>query len=387
METLKRYSLIVALVAGIGTGVVITKYMEMQHVAADTKEAEEAREKLETVQGTPEAFEKAFALVAKAVSPSVVHINARSTPQLFDEWDFFGPFRNQDQIGSGVVVAKNGYILTNNHVVANARSITVTFSDGRVESGEVVGSDENIDLAVVRVEADDLTPIPMGDSDALEVGNWVIAIGNPYGLDHTVTTGIVSAMGRAKESLTGYEGYIQTDAAINPGNSGGPLVNLKGELVGINTMIYSRTGGYQGIGFAIPSKTAKFVMDRLIEDGRLTYGYLGVKVYDITPDLAAWVNRTYRTRYRTLDEFVKDFGLDRPRGAFVTGLYKNSPAAAGGVAEGDIIVEFNGHAIQHARHLINLVSFTEPGTIATLKVLRERKELTLQVKVKARPTK
>ncbi|MEK7867422.1 MAG: trypsin-like peptidase domain-containing protein [Planctomycetota bacterium] len=387
MDTMKRYSLLLALVAGIGTGVVVTKYMEMQRAGAEANEAEEAREKLAAVQGTTDAFAKAFALVAKAVSPSVVHINARSAPQLFDEWDIFQPYRNQDQIGSGVVVAKDGYILTNNHVVANARSITVTFADGRIENGEVVGSDENIDLAVVRVKADGLTPIPMGDSDAIEVGNWVVAIGNPYGLDHTVTTGIVSAMGRAKESLTGYEGYIQTDAAINPGNSGGPLVNLNGELIGVNTMIYSRTGGYQGIGFAIPSKTAKLVMDRLIADGKLTYGYLGVKVYDITTDLAAWVNRTYGTRYRTLAEFVKDLGLDEPRGAFVTGLYKKSPAADGGVAEGDIVLEFNGHAIQNARHLINLVSFTEPETKATIKVLREKRELSLEVVVKPRPGK
>ncbi len=256
-----------------------------------------------------------------------------------------------------------------------------------METGEVVGSDENIDLAVVKVAVEGLTPISMGDSDKIEVGNWVVAIGNPYGLDHTVTTGIVSAKGRAKESLTGYEGYIQTDAAINPGNSGGPLVNLDGELIGINSMIYSRTGGYQGIGFAIPSNMAKIAMELLIKDGKLTYGYLGVKVYDVTTDLAAWVNRTYGTRYRTLNDFVKDLGLDAPRGAFVTGLYKKSPAAEAGVLEGDIITEFNGVPIQNARHLINLVGFTEVGKKFPLKLLRDKKEVTLEVTVKARPGK
>ncbi|NIO79389.1 MAG: Do family serine endopeptidase [Candidatus Aminicenantes bacterium] len=285
---------------------------------------------------------------------------------------FFGnPERQQERrvqgLGSGVIVSDDGYILTNNHVIEKAAKLTITLNDEKKYEAEVIGADPQTDLAVVKIDAKKLPAARLGDSDKLRIGEWVLAIGNPFHLMRTVTAGIISAKGRANVGLAAYEDFIQTDAAINPGNSGGALVNLNGELVGINTAIFSRSGGYQGIGFAIPVNMAKRVMEDLIEKGKVTRGYLGLYPQDIDENLAT------------------AFDLQETDGALVAEVTKDQAAAKAGIQQGDIIVEFDDKKIKNSTQLRNVVAATKPGKKVHVKVLRKGKERTINVVLAERP--
>jgi Do/DeqQ family serine protease len=317
-----------------------------------------------------------LAPMVKRVSPAVVNIATRGTikekpgqrnPLLDDP--FFRRFfdvppdakpreRQFQSAGSGVIVdAKNGYILTNNHVIENASEITVTLLDNRSFTAKVIGTDEGADVAVLQAKQPNLVAMALGDSSKLEVGDYVFAIGNPFGLQHTVTAGIVSALGRTGINPEGYEDFIQTDASINPGNSGGALVNLRGELVGINSAILSGSGGNIGIGFAIPVNMAKGVMDQLIKYGQVKRGVLGVNIYNVTPDVA------------------KEFGLTDASGALVAGVAPGSAAEKAGVKTGDIIVSINGTPMKSAAELRNAIGMLRIGDQVEIGLLRDGKPL------------
>lgn len=316
-----------------------------------------------------------LAPMVKRVSPTVVNIATRGTikeepgqrnPLLDDP--FFRRFfdvppdsrpreRQFQSAGSGVIVdAKNGYIITNYHVVENASEITITLLDDRTFSAKVIGSDEGADIAVLQAKQPNLIAITLGDSTRLEVGDYVVAIGNPFGLQHTVTAGIVSALGRTGINPDGYEDFIQTDASINPGNSGGALVNLRGELVGINSAILSRSGGNIGIGFAIPVNMVKGVMDQLIKYGQVKRGVLGVNIYNVTPDIA------------------KEFGLTESSGALVAGVVQGSAAERAGVKTGDIITSINGVTMKDASELRNTIGMLRIGDKVDIGLLRDGKQ-------------
>ena len=329
-----------------------------------------------------------FAPIVKKVSPGVVKVvvtsKAQTTsfsgePGADDFWrHFFGNQPNgrfpghpsltphQEGVGSGVIVTKDGYILTNNHVVDGADTVKVSLQDGRDFTAKVVGRDPKSDVAVIKIDASDLPALAIGDSEQLEVGDLVLAVGNPFGIGQTVTTGIVSAKDRGSMGLD-YEDFIQTDAAINPGNSGGALVDEDGRLIGINTAILSRSGGNQGIGFAIPINLARDVMDSLIKDGHVTRGYLGVSIQDLTPALS------------------KEFDLKTTHGALVGDVTPQSPAEKAGVKSGDVIVEFKDKPVADSRHLKLEVARTTPGQTVPVKVLRDGSMKTLEITVKALP--
>jgi serine protease Do len=319
---------------------------------------------------------KAFSEIASSISPSVVNISTtkvmkREHAPLFDDpfSEFFSPFRDfkmpkkwkEQSLGSGVIVSPDGYIITNNHVVEQADEIRVTLVDKRSFNAKVIGADNKTDVAIVKIDAENLYAVQWGDSDKLQVGEFVLAIGNPYGLSHTVTMGIISAVGRANVGIADYEDFIQTDAAINPGNSGGPLVNTKGELIGINTAIFSRSGGYQGIGFAVPSNMARLVMDQLIQKGKVTRGWLGVTIQEITPELS------------------QKFGLKTAKGALVGDVAKGSPAEKGGLKRGDVILEFNGRKVGDVGNLRNMVAQSKVGAQIPMTILRSGKEYAINV--------
>ena len=279
--------------------------------------------------------------------------------------DFFGQRfynipkeRRERSLGSGVIVSKDGLVLTNNHVVENAEEIIVTLSDKRELEAEIVGTDPKSDVAVIRLKGDlpDLTPMPIGNSGELRLGDIVLAIGNPFGLDHTVTMGIVSAKGRANVGITDYEDFIQTDAAINPGNSGGALINLKGELIGINTAIVTRSGGYQGVGFAIPSNMAKTVMDSLITHGKVVRGWLGVVIQDLDKKLA------------------EAMGLKDTTGVLIADISEKSPAAEAKLKRGDVILRVNGEKMTSTGRLRNTIATMGAGAKVQLDIMREGKE-------------
>ncbi len=281
---------------------------------------------------------------------------------------FFGPGQRQKQLpqrslGSGFVIDTDGYILTNNHVVENADEIVVRLDNEQEHKATLVGKDPKTDLALLKIDnVSGLTAVPLGDSDTLRVGEWVMAIGNPFGLDHSVTSGIVSAKGRFI-GAGNYDDYIQTDAAINPGNSGGPLLNLRGEVVGINSAIFSRTGGNIGIGFAIPVNLAKELVPQLREKGKVTRGWLGVLIQKVTPEIA------------------ESLGLEQTHGALVADVVSNGPAAAAGVKVGDVIVEFDGHPVNESNELPMLVARTPLEKQVDLKVLRDKKQMDFTVTI------
>ncbi|KZK74136.1 MAG: protease [Pelodictyon luteolum] len=334
------------------------------------------------------SFNEAFVQIAESATPSVVTVYTEKTVsrRMMSPFDFFGhqfddffgfpgmePREGRKQIqqglGSGVIVTDDGYILTNNHVIDGADAVFIRTSDNRRLDARVIGTDPKTDLAVIKVTARNLKPIVLGDSDRLRVGEWVIAIGSPLGenLARTVTQGIVSAKGRANVGLADYEDFIQTDAAINPGNSGGPLVNINGELVGINTAIASRTGGFEGIGFAVPSNMARKVMTALITKGKVTRGYLGVSIQDIDDNLA------------------KAMQLERAEGALVGTVVARSPAAAAGIATGDVITTFNGAPVKGSVELRNTIAGLAPGTEVLLTFLREGMKRTVRVRLGQQP--
>jgi len=334
-----------------------------------------------------EAFRYEIADLADKLIPTVVSIKTEATVKdnfggFFGD-DFFDQFfnfgfgnprqqkpreRKQQGQGSGVIVSSSGQILTNNHVVEGAEQITVTLSDKREFKAKVLGTDELTDIAVIQIEneAKDLPVATLGNSDALRVGEWVIAIGNPFGLSQTVTKGIVSAKGVHQRGIAEYENFIQTDAAINPGNSGGGLFNLSGELIGINSAILSRSGGFQGIGFAIPVNLANNIMSDLLKDGKVSRGWLGVSIQDINPSLAKALN------------------LNPAKGALINEVFENSPAEKGGIKAGDVVRFIDGKAIENANDLRNTVATLRPGGSAEFEILRDGKTIKLKINIALR---
>ncbi|SHO43033.1 DegQ family serine endoprotease [Desulfopila aestuarii] len=355
---------------------------------------------LTTGASTSNAFssDKGFAEVVKKAKPAVVHIRveksvaANSYDQQYEEFfnnpffeRFFGPqfrqqhpqqnpqrsprreYKQQGQ-GSGFIISKDGYILTNNHVVEEADTITVILSDEQEFKAELIGRDPQSDVALIKIKDKAQLPVlALGDSDALEVGEWVIAIGNPFGLSQTVTAGVVSATGRSSVGINEYENFIQTDAAINPGNSGGPLLNINGEVVGINSALYSRTGGYMGIGFAIPINMVKNIEEQLKNAGKVTRGWLGVVIQNVDENLA------------------RSFGLDKAEGILVSEVQPGSPADKSGVKQGDVIVRLNGTTLKDVADLRNRVALMSPDSSAKLDVIRNGKDVSVQVNIGERP--
>ncbi len=329
--------------------------------------------------------ENPFVRVAELVTPAVVNISTvstgrgRSPSELFRPFgnepffrDFFDRFfegmprqRRQSSLGSGVIIDKGGLILTNNHVIKDADEITVKFANKQEAKGRIVGTDPKTDLAVIRVSArDDLPVVTLGDSDALHVGEWAIAIGNPFGLDHTLTVGVISATGRSEVGIAAYENFIQTDASINPGNSGGPLLNIRGEVIGINTAIVASG---QGIGFAIPVNMARRVMADLVKKGKVTRGWLGVGIQPLTPELA------------------KSFGLSAEEGILVNQVMPKSPAEAAGLKTGDLILSVDGKPLKDPRELQRIIAETEVGKRIELTILRDKARRTVKVQVGEMP--
>lgn len=364
----------------VGLGIPDNHYLNAKADAADIKISPESIDTLNKVN-------KAMAEVTSAVKPAIVNIRSTKavavqgvpSPFFNDPFfrEFFGDqFRNQQQqpkqrhqsgLGSGVIVEKDGYILTNNHVVKDTDEIMVRLLDKREFKGKIIGTDQKTDLAVIKIEADNLPVIKLGDSDKLKVGETVIAVGNPFGLSQTVTSGIVSAKGRADVGIADYEDFIQTDAAINPGNSGGALVNIRGEVIGINTAIFSTSGGYMGIGFAIPSNMARMVMDSLRQKGKVVRAWLGVSIQPVTPELG------------------KQFGLQDEKGALVAEVVEDSPAEKAAIQTGDIILAYDGQEIGDPTGLRNLVAATAPGKVVTIKIIRDGKPLTIKATVTEQP--
>jgi serine protease Do len=343
-----------------------------------------------SMPATPEERPQSFSKLVKGLKPAVVNI---STTQVIKQRGFKGmpghpgqeqePFRDffgddffekffgdipqkdmkRKSLGSGFIISKDGYILTNTHVIENATEIKVSLSDEKVYEAEVVGRDPKTDIALIKIKANgDLPTAPLGNSEELEVGDWVIAIGNPFGLDQTVTAGIVSAKGRVIGAGP-YDNFIQTDASINPGNSGGPLFNTKGEVIGINTMIFSPSGGNVGIGFAIPVNMAKELLPQLKEKGKITRGWLGVMIQHVTPELA------------------ESFGMSKEKGALIADVVKDSPADSAGIKRGDIILRYNGKDVDKMNDLSRLVAATPVGKEVELLILREGKEIKVKVKI------
>ncbi|MGK2904907.1 MAG: DegQ family serine endoprotease [Desulfuromonadales bacterium] len=319
--------------------------------------------------------QKAFIEVSEKVTPVVVNIRAERTRKvdrlspLFEQ--FFGDLfqkppseQRERSLGSGFILSEDGYILTNEHVVSGAEQIKVRLTDQRVFPGRVIGVDPKTDVAVIKIEAEEVFPVAvLGDSDRLKVGQWALAIGNPFGLDSTLTVGVISATGRTDIGIEDYENFVQTDASINPGNSGGPLLNIYGEVVGVNTAIVASG---QGIGFAIPINLAKLVADQLISSGEVTRGWLGVSIQPLDAELAA------------------SFGLDRVTGALVTSVLPGTPAEKAGLQRGDVLLSFDGKPVRSVKELQLLVASSPLGKDLPVEVLRERVRLTLSVAIVAR---
>ncbi len=324
-----------------------------------------------------EAAPAGYRLAAQRASPAVVSIAASRAPARHPLADdplfrfFFGdrPPSGQAQVGlgSGVIVSPEGYLLTNHHVIEGAADIEVQLADGRSARARIVGTDPESDLAVLQIDLPDLPVVTFGDIGGLQVGDVVLAIGNPFNVGQTVTSGIVSALGRNRLGINTFENFIQTDAAINPGNSGGALVDVEGQLVGINTAIYSRSGGSLGIGFAIPGDVARDVLVALIRDGRVTRGWIGVEPRDLTP------------------EFADSFGLPVKRGVLITGVLQNGPAGAAGVRPGDVVTRVGDREVADTRQLLDAVAALKPGDAVTLGVQRRAERLELNVVVAERP--
>jgi serine protease Do len=379
MRHSKRSILIAALFVGvgliIGLGISSSLNIFTRGFTQDVKISKESVEVLTKIN-------QAMAEISAAVKPAVVGVvstktvHMRGMPSPFSDDPFFRQFfgnpggdgrpRNYKEsgIGSGVIVTKDGYILTNNHVIKDADDIRVRLSDKRVLKGKVIGTDQKTDLAVIKINADGLPVLKMGDSQQMKVGETVIAIGNPFGLNQTVTSGIISAKGRADVGIADYEDFIQTDAAINPGNSGGALVNIQGELIGINTAILSSTGGNQGIGFAVPSSMAKMVMESLIKTGKVVRGWLGVSIQSVTPELA------------------KQLHLKGDKGALIADVVEDGPAAKAGLKSGDVITELDGKDVADAAALKNIVAGMAPGKEVKVTYYRDGSEQTARATIR-----
>ncbi|SFN29571.1 serine protease DegQ [Formivibrio citricus] len=322
-----------------------------------------------------------YSTAAKRAMPAVVNIytakeiKQQRSPLFNDPFfrHFFGnrfgeePAQKASSLGSGVIISDQGYIVTNNHVVESADEIEVALADGRTASAKIIGTDPETDLAVIQIQLDKLPVISFGNDGKAQVGDVVLAIGNPFGVGQTVTMGIISALGRTELGINTFENFIQTDAAINPGNSGGALVDSNGNLLGINSAIYSRSGGSLGIGFAIPAATVKQVMEAIIKEGSVTRGWLGVEVRDISPELAVSLK------------------LDEAKGALIAGVVRGSPADGAGLKPGDVLRSLAGKDIANASGMLNQIAIIRPGEQVEMSVLRRGQELKLQAKMGKRP--
>ncbi len=379
------------LAAGILIGVVLASdlgWLPFGHAVPDSPV--KPGQLAQTTVSTPASVigDRNFVAVSKAVKPAVVNIFTTRTTKsgegphsmpfndpffrrFFGE-EFYRQFevpreRKERSLGSGVIVDPKGLIITNNHVVSKADEIKVLISDKREFKAKLIGTDSKTDLAVLKIDAEGLHTVPWADSDKLEVGEFVLAVGNPFGLNLTVTLGIVSAIGRASMGIAEYEDFIQTDAAINPGNSGGPLVNARGELVGVNTAIFSQSGGNMGIGFAVPSNMVRAILDQLVKTGRVVRGWLGVSIQDLSSDLAS------------------QFGVSEPKGVLVSDVLDGSPAKRAGLERGDVIVEFDGKPVETPTQLRNAVAQTTIGKKATVKFIRDKGTRSVEVAIVEQP--
>jgi serine protease Do len=381
----KRYYLSAAflLIIGVFVGLALSSRLEI--TSPITAKSQVSPRSVETLSQLSDALSE----VAGVATPSVVNISTTRVVKQNDQspYDFFDdPFfrrffgdqlpqpnvpkeHKEQSLGSGVIVSEDGYIVTNNHVIEKSQEIKVLLSNKRDYKAKLIGADPKTDLAVIKIEAKGLAALTWGDSTKLRVGEIVFAIGNPFGLNQTVTMGVIGAVGRANVGIADYEDFIQTDAAINPGNSGGALINAKGELIGINTAIVSRTGGYQGIGFAVPSAMAKQVMESLIKYKKVVRGWLGVSIQEVTSDLA------------------EEFGVKDLRGALVSAVMKGSPAEKAGIKQGDVILQFNGRDVEDTGHLRNMVSQSPIGSKVKVKVFRAKKEIVIDVTIAELPKK
>ncbi|MCS6316829.1 MAG: DegQ family serine endoprotease [Nitrospira sp.] len=380
---MKRPSQSVSAIAGIAAlgAALIWSYLPLTTSHASNPSPASEDRPATMAGGLPAA---GFTDVAKNVTPAVVNITTSGAEEVSDSSrprgrmeDFFGsPFgprrfgppmepreRRGGGQGSGVIVTPDGYVLTNNHVIAGAKTVTVTLPDKREFKGRIVGSDPKSDIAVVKIDGNQLPTIPWGDSGRLQVGEYVLAVGNPFGLNSTVTLGIVSALGRGHMGITQYEDFIQTDAAINPGNSGGALVNTKGELIGINTAIFSQTGGYQGVGFAVSTSMSKPIYESLVKTGKVVRGFMGIGIQDLNQELA------------------KSFNVKGNHGAIVTDVKEEGPADKAGLKQGDVIVSYQGIAIEDAVTLQRAVTRSSVGSKATVTVMRDGHEKDLSVTI------
>jgi serine protease DegQ len=323
-----------------------------------------------------------YSVAAKKAMPAVVNIFTSSKVVAIDPHQqfrddplfkhFFGEPDNEDNqpensLGSGVIVSDQGFILTNDHVIASADEIEVALADGRKLAAKVVGTDPDTDLAILKVDSDNLPAITFAASEKLDVGDVVLAIGNPFGVGQTVTQGIISALGRNHLGINTYENFIQTDASINPGNSGGALINTEGNLIGINSAIYSRNGGSMGIGFAIPANIAKQVMEQIVATGTVTRGWVGIEAQDITPELA------------------ESFKLPQARGSLIAGVLKNSPADIAGIKAGDVLLAINDNQIADSSSMLNIIAALKPNEEAVLQIARAEKEIKINVIIGTRP--
>jgi len=393
MKTLRGNKTILGSLGLVALGALISVLLQPIVGSAATLNLRKGQAPLKLPAGSPAlTLQNAFIQVAASVSPAVVNISSEWTENVrgmddlgnmddfFNFW-FYGPQggqrrhapmkQKQRSLGSGFLISEDGYILTNGHVLGKASKVTVTFEDGTTYSAKVVGKAEGVDIGVIKIDAPGkrFPFVTLGDSDALQVGEWAIAIGNPFALDHTVTTGIISAKGRSVRGLggqeSGYQNYIQTDASINPGNSGGPLCNIEGEVVGINTAIYSQSGGSIGIGFAIPSNMARKAAEDLVNEGRVVRAGLGAMVQELTPQMA------------------KSFGLSTTEGALLSNISKGSAAEKAGLKAGDIVLSINGAKVTGSGDLIAKLYTYKPGDTVEVAFLRDGNRGTASVKLQA----
>ena len=378
---MRKFWLLFAQATTIALGVLLVLSLFKPGLLNWTREQKLTIQQAPSTPATSTSVPDSFAPAAQRVIPSVVNVFTQQQirvpghPAIDDPVFryFFGERfdskpRQVSNLGSGVIVSANGYILTNYHVVDAASQIEIALSDGRTLPARVIGSDPETDLAVLRIEANDLPAITFAQPDTLKIGDWVLAMGNPFGVGQTVTAGIVSALGRTHLGINTFENFIQTDAAINPGNSGGALVDASGNLVGINSAIYTRTGGSQGIGFAIPVSIARQVMEQIIKEGGVTRGWVGVEVQDLSPELMESLNLK-----------------PNQEGALIAGVLKGGPADRGGIRPGDVLLAVNNHPVKDSSSLLNLIAALKPDEIAQIPVNRKNQSLSLKIRIGRRP--
>jgi serine protease Do len=377
---------VVLIIIGILAGILLTANLDATFKGRASSESAE-RQKLEEKMAAMKDWSEGFIAVAEYVTPSVVTVETKTTVVYQDPFAdyfggddmfrrFFGAPRSQPKqeqkvsgLGSGVIVSEDGYILTNNHVIDKTDEIKITLSNGKSYDGKLIGTDARTDIAVVKIDEKSLPAIKMANSDKIKVGQWAIAVGNPFSksLSHTVTAGIISGMSRSSVGLDSDVDFLQTDAAINPGNSGGALVDMSGELVGINAAILSRSGGYEGIGFAIPSNTAKSIMDQLIKTGKVVRGFVGVSMQDVD------------------EQMSKALGLKTAKGAVIAQIVEGSPADKAKLQQGDVIIKVNGKEMENSAEIRKQIVPKAPGTSVELTIIRDGKEMNVNVTLAEAP--